>query len=170
METLRLERKITNDSNTSYANYVTKVRSFRMFSLHWWIMCSIISKVSCDFAFSGHCLVLRAVNRRRFVITVFVDKKYTILDRDHSQKDDFLKHHAILGCSKNTSITKRNLSEVDYLNWLYTTKNKRTSNWIFPGSNWYSFNRRYGVRSKINKKNRLTNLRVLYERAKSSFC
>ena len=32
--TLRLERKITNDSNTSYANYVTKVRSFRMFSLH----------------------------------------------------------------------------------------------------------------------------------------
>lgn len=54
-------------------------------------MCSIISKVSCDFAFSGHCLVLRAVNRRRLVITVFVDKKYTILDRDHSQKDAFFK-------------------------------------------------------------------------------
>ena len=37
-------------------------------------MCSIISEVSCDFAFSGHCLVLRAVNRRKLVITAFVDK------------------------------------------------------------------------------------------------
>ena len=49
-----------------------------------------MSKVSCDFAFSGHCLVLRAVNRRKFVITEFVDKN-TILDQDHSQKDAFFK-------------------------------------------------------------------------------
>ena len=46
-------------------------------------MCSIISRVSSDFAFSGHCLVLRSVNRRKFVITVFVDKN-TVLDQDHS--------------------------------------------------------------------------------------
>ena len=61
-------------------------------------MCSIISRVSGDFAFSGHCLVLRSVNRRKFVITVFVDKNTQFLIKiTRSQKDAFFKASSNFG-------------------------------------------------------------------------